>query len=286
MTGYFEGWYLKQQSKDGALALIPAVHTARDGKRSASLQIVHPSGSYSIPCERFAYSRARRTFQLDGSVFTPEGCMLRVHTREVVLTGRVDYSALAVPRHDIMGPFRFAPMMQCRHLVFSMAHRVDGVLTLNGRRYRFLGGQGYIEGDRGASFPERYVWTQCGWDGNCVMISAASIPWMGLSFTGCIAFVYTGGREYRLATYLGAKVERADNHSVALRQGRYTLSARLLESRNTPLRAPVLGEMRRIIHESVACKVAYQFRDGEKEIFSIVRDHAGFEGVWEDGKTL
>ena len=109
---------------------------------------------------------------------------------------------------------------------------------------------------------------------------------MGLSFTGCIAFVYTGGREYRLATYLGAKVERADNHSVALRQGRYTLSARLLESRNTPLRAPVLGEMRRIIHESVACKVAYQFRDGEKEIFSIVRDHAGFEGVWEDGKTL
>ena len=68
MTGYFEGWYLKQQSKDGALALIPAVHTARDGKRSASLQIVHPSGSYSIPCERFAYSRARRTFQLDGSV--------------------------------------------------------------------------------------------------------------------------------------------------------------------------------------------------------------------------
>ena len=35
---YFEGWYLKCQTKDGrGLALIPALHVDRAGRRSASL---------------------------------------------------------------------------------------------------------------------------------------------------------------------------------------------------------------------------------------------------------
>lgn len=37
---YFEGWYLKHQGKDGALALIPAIHIDRRGRRSSSLQII------------------------------------------------------------------------------------------------------------------------------------------------------------------------------------------------------------------------------------------------------
>lgn len=35
---YFEGWYLKHQTRDGAaLALIPAYHIDGGGQRSASL---------------------------------------------------------------------------------------------------------------------------------------------------------------------------------------------------------------------------------------------------------
>lgn len=38
---YFEGWYLKCQTKDGrGLALIPALHVDRAGRRSASLQVI------------------------------------------------------------------------------------------------------------------------------------------------------------------------------------------------------------------------------------------------------
>ena len=38
---YFEGWYLKCQTREGAaLALIPACHIDRSGRRSASLQVI------------------------------------------------------------------------------------------------------------------------------------------------------------------------------------------------------------------------------------------------------
>lgn len=38
---YFEGWYFKLQTGQGeALALIPAFHIDRSGRRSASLQVI------------------------------------------------------------------------------------------------------------------------------------------------------------------------------------------------------------------------------------------------------
>ena len=38
---YFEGWYLKHQTREGAaLALIPACHIDREGRRGTSLQVI------------------------------------------------------------------------------------------------------------------------------------------------------------------------------------------------------------------------------------------------------
>ena len=39
------------------------------------------------------------------------------------------------------------------------------------------------------------------------MLSIADIPMMGFHFTGIIGFVLIGEKEYRIATYLGAKVK-------------------------------------------------------------------------------
>ena len=42
---YFEGWYVKCQTKKGqSLAFIPALHIDRDGKSSASLQVISDQG--------------------------------------------------------------------------------------------------------------------------------------------------------------------------------------------------------------------------------------------------
>lgn len=281
MAAYFEGWYVKQQTDDEVIAFIPALHTAPNGQRTASLQIATPGASYSVSYPSMEIEPGRRALRIGESLFSPSGCTLDVRSGGVTLAGKLTFSQVRPPRYDIMGPFRFAPLMQCRHCVISMAHRVDGELTLNGRQYRFHSAHGYIEGDRGVSFPSRYVWTQCCFDGGSVMLSVADIPYLGLHFKGCIAFVYLNGKEYRLATYLGARVEAVDNRAVVIRQGRLCLTARLLHAQAAPLQAPSAGIMQRTIHESARCTVAYRFTDAAHERFSLLSEQASFEGAWD-----
>ena len=74
----------------------------------------------------------------------------------------------------------------------------------------FSNGSGYIETDRGHSFPRKYLWTQCLWDGpkcGSLMLAIATIPLPVGGFTGCICSIFYGVREYRLATYRGVKIE-------------------------------------------------------------------------------
>ena len=126
MAAYFEGWYVKQQSDDEVIAFIPALHTAPNGQRTASLQIATPGASYSVPYPSMEIEPGRRALRIGESLFSPSGCTLDVHSGGVTLAGTLAFSQVRPPRYDIMGPFRFAPRMQCRHTVISMAHRVDG----------------------------------------------------------------------------------------------------------------------------------------------------------------
>ncbi|MCI8361079.1 MAG: hypothetical protein HFE86_07065 [Clostridiales bacterium] len=284
MRGYFEGWYLKQQAETGTVALIPAVHRRAGGETAASLQVITEEGSWNLPVDRFAYDRSGRRFQLEDSVVTPRGCQLHLTGKGVSVEGQLWFSGLTPPRYDIMGPFCLTPFMQCRHSVFSMAHRVNGRLRVNDTTYRFRQAPGYMEGDRGSSFPSRYLWTQCSWKGGCVMLSAADIPFLGGHFTGCIGVVYAGGTEKRFATYLGAKVEAADAVSVRVRQGDAVLTVRLLKEHPHPLFAPVEGGMGRTIHESVSCRTLYDLQEGGRRLLHFVSDRASFESAWTNSR--
>ena len=79
------------------------------------------------------------------------------------LKGELRYGPFTRLESDIMGPFRRVPARGCVHTVLSMAHPLEGLLCLNGRYLDFSHGTGYIEGDRGRSFPRTYLWTQCCW---------------------------------------------------------------------------------------------------------------------------
>ena len=124
-----------------------------------------------------------------------------------------------------MGPFAYIPGMECRHAVYSMKHTVNGELRVNDQIFRFENDMGYMEGDSGTSFPDRYIWTQHFIPEGSVMLAAASIPLAGIRFTGTVGFLFYRNREYRFATYLGASVrkmgERADD---AQSTGRHCLS--------------------------------------------------------------
>lgn len=109
------------------------------------------------------------------------------------------------------------------------------------------------------------------------MLAIATIPLPAGGFTGCICSVYYYGQEYRLATYRGAKIKEWSPRGATIRQGKYCLEVRLLESRGQTLRAPVEGSMERSIHESLCATVSYRFWRGRELLFQRTDPYASFE---------
>jgi len=280
---YFEGWYFKHQSKNGqAFALIPAFHIDSTGRRSASLQVITNSGSWWLeyPATQFQVSQKRFQIQVGRSWFGCHGSKFNVNQNGLLLQGTLNYGPFTAIRSDIMGPFRLFAHMQCSHGVISMGHSLEGSLNINGEIIDFSGGAGYIETDRGHSFPNTYLWTQCVWNGpesSSLMLAIATVPLPMGSFTGCICAVMHRGREYRLATYRGAKVEKWSPTGAVIRQGKYRLTVDLMEEQGQSLRAPEKGNMERTIHESLCAAVTYCFWSGKDVLFRHTDRYASFE---------
>lgn len=176
-----------------------------------------------------------------------------------------------------MGPFSLVPFKECRHSVWSMRHSVRGNVFMNGQKYFFRNAWGYWEGDCGRSFPKEYIWTQCFFSDGALMLSVADIPMAGIRFTGIIGVILWQGKEYRIATYLGARVVKIQNKTVRVKQGSLELDVRLLETSGCPLKAPLKGDMARTIHESASCRAFYRFRKGDHTMFAFETDRASFE---------
>lgn len=287
---YFEGWYLKHQNQGKTIAFIPAVHADKNGNWTASIQVVldHGAWNFTYPIEMCMIRDNEFEVSIGDNLFTEKGISVSIHTDELSVEGKIAYSGFHKIRGDIMGPFRFFPFMQCSHGVISMAHNLKGALTVNGKKMDLTGGRGYIETDRGDSFPETYLWTQCGFGGgkdadgnkrkmNSIMASVADIPFLGIHFRGCICAVHYQGREYRMGTYSGARITEYREGAVTIKQGRLLLKATKLGEKSYGLRAPYEGSMDRIIKESPACSMEYQLWKGKKQIFRLISEQASYE---------
>ena len=276
MNDYFCGWYYKCQSEKDTLAVIPALHRT-GGKTTCSIQLITEAASWSVPFPGSAFREDGGQVAIGENRFGPQGLHLHLRTPGLLATGTLRFGPFTPLRYDIMGPLRYVPFLECRHSVFSMRHTVAGTLQINGVPRVFQNGTGYAEGDRGRSFPKGYVWTQCVLPGGALMLAAADIPWGGLHFIGVTAAVLWQGKQYRLATYLGAKAVAIQNGAVTIRQGHACLTARLLAPAGQPLRAPSGGAMVRTIHEHAACRVFYRFQIGEDTLFALEVPNASFE---------
>lgn len=276
IASYFCGWYYRCQSENQTIALIPAIHTSV-GKKTASIQIISGDGCWNTVLPDGTVSAKMPRASLGESIFREDKVCLSLHTDSVDAEGELRFEGFTPLRYDIMGPFHYVPFMECRHSIFSMRHRVRGLLRVNGRDYRFSNGNGYLEGDRGRSFPRQYAWTQCFLDGGSLMLSIAEIPMGHVRFTGVIAAVCLGRREYRLATYLGARVLRCSGGELVVRQGDMTLTAALLDRNACELRAPKSGAMTRLIRENASCRARYELTKGGQKLLSVEAENAAFE---------
>lgn len=256
MGRYFEGIYYKHQKDDHTVCFI--VGLAGSG---SFVQVITNEKVYQYD-------------SLAGCSFGTGG--ISVNLPQVL--GRLRYGALQPLGSDIMGPFRRLPM-QCSHSVYSMAHPLEGRLTIEGRTIDFTGGLGYMEGDRGRSFPKHYLWLHCSdFSEPCsIMASVAHVPFCGLSFMGCICAVMHQGREYRLATYHGVRIKEAGRHRVTLKQGKYLLDITIRPQREHPLRAPRAGRMEHTIHESNSSHARFQFWEAGRLVFDLQSSNVSFE---------
>lgn len=278
---YFEGWYFKLQNEEGVLAFIVSYHRLRGGDKYAMLQVVTDGEPlyFQFPIEEFSAREDMLDVRIGNSRFGERGMTLDLDLNGHSIKGEIAFGEFNRLKNDIMGFFANFPLMQCKHGIVSMRHKIGGKVIIDGKTYDFDNGLGYIEKDRGNSFPSHYNWTQAVNDDMSLMLAVARIPYGIITFTGCIGVVEYKGKEYRLATYNGVRVRERNKDRLVIERGKKRLTVTVLETSVRPLAAPSMGEMSRTIHESPASKVRCELTENGKVIFDVTSDAAGFEAV-------
>ena len=202
---YFFGKYYKFISSDGYLFAIIDSYSD-DGKEK---QIITPDGAYPIKNPDAVKIDGKRVF-------------LDVSHVDLTMNGTITMGEYSPLKSPAMGPFKLFSM-ECAHDIYSMRHDLSGEITVNGRCHSFRNGYGYIEGDRGKSFPEKYFWYNSVGEDYGVTVAVATIPFGLIEFTGLLTFIHYKGKEYRLCTYNFAKAGELSEGGVTIKKGKYKL---------------------------------------------------------------
>ena len=279
---YFEGWYFKHASDDLALCVIPGIFLGpdKDGGE-AFIQVIYdspPKYDYiKYPKSSFKAGRNRFNLHIGRSFFSMDNMILKIDTpriqAELTYSGHIPLEAhLFSP--TIMGPFSYLPAMQCNHGVLSLTHNVNGTALIGGRRYVYRNADGYIEKDWGEAFPKSWVWMQCNDKTTSMMCAVATIPYGPFHFRGLICVLLADGKQYRFATYNGARVEKieADGPFVTaeVKRGQYRLCIRAEAQAFGTLKAPTAKGMTRDIQESISA--SYHIALYHKKALILSRD--------------
>jgi tocopherol cyclase len=256
MAAYFEGTYYKHQ-KDGQTVCFIYGKT----NSSSFIQVITNNKSYQF------FNESKCSFGKNGiCINLPD------------IKGNIAYSNLTPIKYDIMGPFKYLPM-ECRHKIISMYHKLNGSITIEDQFFDFTDGNGYIEGDSGHSFPEKYLWIHSNdFPEKCsIMVSVAKIPFYFTSFMGCIAIVYFKEKEYRFASYLGAKILALSHDMLLLKQGKYVLEVIISRNQSHPLASPVKGKMDRVIYESNTAEATFRMYKNGELLFELASNNTSLE---------
>ncbi|MBU1094722.1 MAG: tocopherol cyclase family protein [Firmicutes bacterium] len=299
-NNYFEGWYNKFVSGDekDTIAIIPGVSINRDDQH-AFIQVFlsHNTGKdislstyyFKYAFEDFSFSHKEFWIRIGQNYFSNERVELRLRNENLSITGILTMHQQkplqrSILEPNIMGIFGYLGFMECYHGVVSMSHELKGKLSLNQNDIQFNKGKGYIEKDWGKSFPSSYVWMQSNHFSNqdtSFMFSYASIPFIGLHFNGLIVNLVYQGKEYRFATYNGAKVkhELIGNGYVhyKIKKGKYLLDIESTSTTQIELASPRNGRMIEQIKEGLSGYIKLKLYVKDQLIYEDTGYHAGIE---------
>ncbi|MDR0287213.1 MAG: tocopherol cyclase family protein [Clostridiales bacterium] len=287
---YFEGWYLKHSGKNGVIAFIPSIHEY-EGKKTAMLQIVAPfyNEYLEYPGNKIKIELNPFYLKIDDNEFTENYSKLNITTDTHSIKGEIQYEhpvrlVKSIFNPGIMGPFSYIPFMECRHDVLSLNHDVSGYLQIDGKNISMDNCLGYIEKDSGRSFPKDWLWLQCNnFPGfkTSIMVAIAKIPYLGMNFHGIICCILHENKQYRLATYNGAKVFNLTINDKSIythiENKNFSLYIKAQKSKPAVLKAPIKGKMSRDVTEIPSTDVSVLLNERGKEVFNLHGKNCGLE---------
>jgi len=272
---YFEGWYFKVVNADEtkAFAFIPGIAMDEKGNKQAFIQALDgkkkTAAYYRFDFASFKPTAKRFFVDIESSSFSENRIKLDLPD----IKGELNFSGnIPWPKPfyspGIMGPYAFAPFMECYHGIVSMDHSINGELIIDNEKINFDNGRGYIEKDWGRSFPSAYFWLQTNHfsePGISLKASVAKIPWIRSSFTGFIAGLWLNDKLYRFTTYNNTKLRKsfadADKLEIVLENKNHLLEIFARRDKATALASPILGLMDGRIEESMTAKTEVRLFD-------------------------
>ena len=296
--GFFEGWYFKlvDAAEQHVHAIIPGVFLGQDRSTShAFVQVLDGLSGHSTyhryPLDQFAASDREFDLRVGPNHFRADSISIDLADPDRTLRGELHFEGLmpwpvTAFSPGIMGPYAFAPFMECYHGVLGLDHAVRGSLVMNGETVNFDGGRGYIEKDWGQAFPQAWIWGQSNHfeqPGTSVTISVATIPWLGKSFRGFILGLWHGRQLHRFTKYNGAtltSLRLTDSHVILHTVNRtHRLELEAARSEGGLLHAPYRSEMLQRVTESLTATIAVKLieLEGERLVFEGTGRHAGLE---------
>jgi hypothetical protein len=286
---FFEGWFFKlvDQTQTNIYAIIPGVFLAENQSEShAFIQVLQGHTGLSdyirFPLSQFNSNESEFHITLGGNEFSSTGLSVDIKGEKLALKGTLEFQnthpwPVEWNSPGVMGPYAFAPFMQCYHGVLSMNHSLEGELKVNDQQVDFSGGLGYIEKDWGRSFPSAYIWAQSNHfekSGVSLFISVANIPWLTGAFRGFLAGFLLDGTLHRFATYTGAELRK-----VAIDESRIEIS---LEQKDTRLDIVIEQKTSGMLHgpyEAQMAKKVTESLDSEMHVHFTKNGDTVFKGT-------
>ena len=260
---HFFGKYYKFIGKDGFTIAYIQSH-ANEGDM---LQVIMNDGAHFIDDPS--------SFKINGQKVT-----ISIYQSGLEIVGEIELGELMPLSHKVMGPFTYLPM-ECRHAIYSMRHSLKGQMVINGEAHSFDDGLGYIEGDSGTNFPEKYVWYNSVLNDVTVTMAIATIPLLGfINFIGLLCFIKTNDKEYRLCTYNFGKAKKITKEEIILKKGKLRFILTVPELSGHDLKAPVKGNMTRYIKENLNVPTSYKLMEGDKLILERKDEISSLEFIW------
>ncbi|WP_116126643.1 tocopherol cyclase family protein [Lewinella sp. IMCC34183] len=291
---YFEGWYFKVVVPEAGLAyaFIPGISYDAGGKGHSFLQVLDgvaaTSSYHEYTTNDFRPAAYRFDVQLGPHRFSTE--RLRVDLPEL----QVDLSFRGIhpwtPRRlarGVMGWYGFVPKMQCYHGLVSFHHRMRGTIRVGDTTHDAASGVGYTEKDWGRGFPDAWIWGQSNHLSDArgpasLMLSVASIPWMGTAFRGFLCTLLLEGEMYIFTTWTGAQSAvtfspEGTSVTVTFFNSRYHLTVTGHPAPGGQLASPIQGAMTGKINESLRAELDVRLERDGSLVYAGTATWAGLE---------